>query len=115
MASRYIKPMITSRIPLAVLLSLCTLVGCNVAEKDEVIVAVYPTTKRCAIREQPVDCAQAGVYLRDTLKIKPEREVVASFTGSDPGSKDDPILDNVAADIRASGFKNVRTARFDLQ
>jgi hypothetical protein len=103
----------TSRTLLA--FALCALAGCNVKDQEAITVAVYPTTQRCAIQEQPVDCAQVGPYLRDTLKIKSEREVVASFTGMDPGSKDDPILDRIAAEIRAAGFKHVRTARFDLQ
>lgn len=76
---------------------------------------VYQTTQRCTIKDQPVDCAQVAAYLRDTLKIKPERQVVVSFTGADSGSKEDPILDAVAAEVRTAGFKDVRTARFDFK
>ena len=113
--TRILESMPTSQSLLTLALTLCTLAGCNVKDQEAITVAVYPTTQRCAVQEQTVDCAQVGTYLRDTLKLKPEREVVASFTGMDPGSKDDPILDRIAAEIRAAGFKNVRTARFDLQ
>lgn len=104
----------TSSELLTLVLFLCTLTGCKVEEQEAITVAVYPTTQQCAIKEQAVDCAQVGAYLRDALKIKPERQVVISFTGSDSGSKEDPILNDIAAEVRAAGFKDVRTARFDF-
>lgn len=96
-------------------LTLCASVGCEVAEQESITVAVYPTAQGCVVKEQPVDCRRVGVYLRDTLKIKFDRQVMVSFTGSDPGSKDAPLLDRIAAEVRAVGFKDVRTARFGFQ
>jgi len=96
-------------------LMLCVLAGCKMAEQESITVAVYPSTQTCAIKEHAVDCAQVGIYLHDTLKIKPDQQVIISFTGSDPGSKDDPILDRIADQVRVAGYRDVRTARFGFQ
>jgi hypothetical protein len=91
------------------------LAACNLEDQGMVTVAVYPTTKRCTIKEIEVDCAQVGEYLRDTLKIAPERQIAVSFTGMDPGSEDDKSIDRIADVVRAAGFKDVRTPRIDMK
>lgn len=94
---------------------LCVLSGCKEPEPDYTTVAVYPTTQQCGVNEQMMVCAEVGTYLRDTLKIKPERQVIVSSVGSDPLSKEDASLNVIAAKIRESGFKDVRTANFDVK
>jgi len=96
-------------------LLLCSLTACKIDEQEAVTVVVYRSTQQCTVKEKPVDCAQVGTYLRDTLKLKPERQIAVSFTGSDPGSKEDPILDTVASIVRAAGFKDVRAIRFGFE
>ncbi len=91
-----------------------TLAACNLEHDTPVSVVVYPTIKRCAIKEQPVDCGQLGIYLRDTLKIDANRRVDVSVAGTDPISKDDKSIDRIADLIRAAGYKDVRALRFGL-
>jgi len=94
---------------------LFTLSGCKEPPPDYTTVAVYPTAQRCGVDKQMMVCDDIAAYLRDTLKLKPERQIVVSSVGSDPLPKDDPSLNLIAATITAAGFKDVRTARFDLQ
>ena len=89
--------------------------GCDVSKFEPVTVAVYPSTQKCSIQEQPVDCEQVGTYLRDTLKISLEREIDVSYTGADQPNKNDVMVDQVANVVRAAGFKNVLAARFDIR
>lgn len=96
-------------------LALCTLTGCNVDEQESITVAVYPTTQRCGINEQMMICGEVGAYLRDTLKLKPDRSIIVSAVGIDPLPKDDNSLNKIAETIKAVGFKDVRTANFDVQ
>ncbi len=90
------------------------LAGCKPPEPD-ITVGVYPTTQQCGINEQMMTCDKVAAYLHDTLKIKPERQVIVSSVGSDPLPKEDQSLEKIAETITAVGFKEVRTARFDLQ
>ncbi len=80
---------------------------------EPVTVAVYPSTHKCTIDDQPIVCDQIGEYLRDTLKINTSRQIDVSYTGADPGHKGDTMLDQVADNVRAAGFKQVNAARFD--
>ncbi len=94
---------------------LLLLTGCKPPEPDYTTVAVYPTTQQCGVNEQMMPCQKVAAYLRDTLKIKPERQVIVSSVGIDPLPKDDSSLDKIAETITAIGFKDVRTARFDVK
>jgi hypothetical protein len=92
--------------------------ACGVNQEVPLSVVVYPSVKRCTVvqhdKEQEVECAQLGVYLRDTLKINAGRQINVSFSGSDTVPKEDSSIDRVAELIRASGFKDVRAYRFGL-
>jgi|GEM_PF-2228993 len=91
------------------------IVGCKEPEPDYTTVAVYPSTQQCGINEQMMTCDKVAAYLHDTLKLAPTRQVIVSSVGSDPLPKEDQSLEQIAATIAAVGFKDVRTARFDLQ
>jgi hypothetical protein len=91
------------------------LTSCKEPEPDYTTVAVYPTTQRCGINEQMMTCDKVAAYLHDTLKIKPDRQIIVSSVGADPLPKEDQSLEKIAATITAIGFKDVRTARFDMQ
>jgi hypothetical protein len=92
--------------------------ACGVNQELPLTVVVYPAVKRCAVvqqdKEQEVDCAQLGVYLRDTLKIDAARQINVSFSSSDTVPKENESIDRVAELIRDSGFKDVRAYRFGL-
>jgi len=88
--------------------------ACNITSETSVTVVVYPTLKRCAIKEQPVECTQLGTYLHETLKIDTNQRVYVSVAGTDPTSKEDTSIDRIAELIRASGYKDVRALRFGL-
>jgi len=88
--------------------------GCDMSKYEPVTVAVYPSTHKCAIHDQPVDCEQAGTYLHDTLKVEFDHQIDVSYTGADQPPKDDPMVDQVANTVRASGFTKVNAARFDM-
>lgn len=94
---------------------LLILTSCEQPEPDYTTVAVYPTTQQCGINEQMMTCGQVAAYLRDTLKIKPDRQVIVSSVGIDPLPKEDLSLEKIAETITAVGFKDVRTARFDVK
>jgi hypothetical protein len=94
---------------------LLVLAGCKQPEPDYTTVAVYPTTQQCGVNEQMMSCDKVAAYLRDTLKIKPGRQVVVSSVGIDPLPKEDQSLEKIAETITAAGFKDVRTARFDMK
>ena len=96
----------------AVALSLC---ACKELPPDYTTVAVYPSQQRCGIEEQLMICGDVAAYLRDTLKLNQDRQVIVSEVGSDPLPKEDTSLELIAASITAVGFKDVRTARFSLQ
>jgi hypothetical protein len=110
------------RVLLSILIALCvtSLVACDVNMNQEMhfTVVVYPIDKRCTVKpteqEVEVDCMQLGVYLRDTLKINPARQIDVSLSGSTDVPKEDQSIDKVAELIRAAGFKDVRTWRFGL-
>lgn len=107
-------------IPVCTVLCIAMLAACDVNMNQEApfTVVVYPVAKRCTVKpteqEVEVDCMQVGVYLRDTLKINPARQVDVSLSGSDNVPKEDQSVDKVAELIRAAGFKDVRTWRFGL-
>lgn len=90
------------------------LAACKPPEPSFTTVAVYPSTQQCGVDEQRMSCKDIAAYLRDTLKLKPERQVIVSSVGSDPLPKEDPSLERIAETITAAGFKDVRTARFDF-
>ena len=91
------------------------LAACKQPEPDYTTVAVYPTTQQCGVNEQMMTCDKVAAYLHDTLKIKSERQVIVSSVGSDPLPKEDQSLEKIAETITAVGFKDVRTARFDVK
>lgn len=97
------------------LMSVLLLSGCKQPEPDYTTVAVYPTTQQCGVNEQMMTCDKVAVYLRDTLKLPPQRQVFVSSVGIDPLPKEDTSLEKIAETITAAGFKDVRTARFDMQ
>lgn len=94
---------------------LFTLAGCKPPEPAYTTVAVYPSRQQCGIEEQMMACGEVAAYLRDTLKLKPDRLIYVSSVGSDPLPKEDTSLEKIADTITAAGFKDVKTARFDLQ
>jgi hypothetical protein len=94
---------------------LLMLASCKEPEPDYTTVAVYPTTQQCGIDEQMMTCDKVAAYLHDTLKLSPTKRIVVSSVGSDPLPKEDQSLEKIAETITAVGFKDVRTARFDVQ
>jgi hypothetical protein len=88
--------------------------ACNTEQYEPIYVAVYVGTKSCAIKDVPLDCKQLPEYLRDTLKVKPDREITVSTTGTEEVSKEDQTIDRIAEYIRANGFSNVKAVRFQL-
>ena len=105
----------TRALPISTSAVLCMLCGCNVDKFEPITIALYPSTQKCTINEQLVDCEQVGTYLRDTMKTDIKREIDVSYTGADAPPKDYPMVDQVANTVRAAGFTNVRAARFDLK
>jgi hypothetical protein len=95
-----------------------TVTSCGVNQESPLSVVVYPTAQRCTVvqqeKELPVECAQLGAYLRDTLKINAGRRINVSFSGAESVPKEDASIDRVAELIRESGFKDVRAYRFGL-
>ncbi|MGC3982574.1 MAG: hypothetical protein QM808_15100 [Steroidobacteraceae bacterium] len=81
------------------------LAGCKESEPDYTTVAVYPSQQRCGINEQMMICGDVGTYLRDTLKLKPERQVIVSAVGVDPLPKDDRSLEIIADKVREAGSR----------
>ena len=102
-----------------VLLTATLIVACDVNQELPITVVVYPSEKRCTVKqdekETPVDCAQLGAYLRDTLKIASKRQVDVSTSASENVPKEDQSIDRIAEVIRASGFTDVRVWRFGMQ
>ena len=94
---------------------LLVLAGCKQPETDYTTVAVYPSQRQCGIDDKMMPCQEVAAYLRDTLKLPPEHQVVVSSVGIDPLPKEDNLLDKIAETISAAGFHDVRTARFDLK
>jgi hypothetical protein len=99
----------------SVVMLLCALTGCGQLPEESVIVAVYPSRQQCGIDQKMMKCGEIAAYLRDTLKLKTDREVVVSAVSSDPLPKRDDSLDRIAVTIRDAGFKDVRTANFDMK
>ena len=100
--------------PFIALLAPAVFAGCNAEQYEPINVAVYPSTMSCAIEDKPLDCTQLGIYIRDTLKAAPDREITVSFAGTEKTSPDDKSVDRIAEVIRKAGFTNVRVIRFDL-
>ncbi len=94
---------------------LLALSGCKPADRDHTTVAVYPSQQQCGVEEKMMPCGEIAAYLRDTLKLKPERLVYVSAVGSDPLPKEDTSLEKIAATLTAAGFTDVRTANFDVK
>ncbi len=92
-----------------------TLAACKPADPDHTTVAVYPSQQQCGGEEKMMSCGEIAAYMRDTLKLNPERRVFVSSVGSDPLPKEDSSLEKIAETITAAGFKDVRTSRFDFQ
>lgn len=105
--------MIAERILLLVVAQ-SSLAACGLKQEDSVIVAVYPSKQQCGIEKSMMKCGEIAAYLRDTLKVRPERRVVVSAVGSDPLPKEDKSLGKIAETIRKVGYKDVRTANFEL-
>jgi hypothetical protein len=108
-----------NKITLGVVISVAFgVAACDVNQEMPLTVVVYPIVKKCAIKqqekEQEVECAKLGTYLHETLKVSANRQINVSLTGTDPVSKDDKSIDNVAELIRTAGYKDVRTWRFGM-
>ena len=104
-----------SRIAPAIVMLLSGLTACKEPEPDYTTVAVYPSTLACVVKEVPVQCEQVAIYLRDTLKVGANHQIIVSEVSSDPVSKEDVLLDRIADGVRKIGYKNVRTSSFDLK
>lgn len=91
------------------------LAACAPADPGYTTVAVYPSRQQCGIDERMMSCPEVAVYLRDTLKLQPDRLVYVSAVSSDPLPKGDASLDSIAKSLADVGFKDVRTANFDLK
>jgi hypothetical protein len=90
------------------------LAACKEPEPQYTTVAVYPSTLACVVNDVSVACQEIAIYLRDTLKLKPDRQIIISAVFSDPINKESPLLDQIAEGVRKVGYKDVRTANFDL-
>jgi biopolymer transport protein ExbD len=90
------------------------LAACNTEQYEPIYVAVYVSTKSCAIKEVPLDCQQLPQYLKETLKAKPDRVITVSLAGTEEVKKEDETVDRVAELIRSAGFTDVRAVRFGL-
>jgi 5-deoxy-D-glucuronate isomerase len=88
--------------------------ACNTEQYEPIHIAVYVSTKSCSIKEVPLDCQQLPQYLKETLKVKPDREITVSVTGTEDVSKEDQTIDRIAEYIRANGFTDVKAVRFQL-
>jgi hypothetical protein len=110
-----IEIMSTSRLLLSASLVVLAIAGCKQPEPDYTTVAVYPSQQQCGVEEKMMSCGEIAAYLRDTLKLRPERLVYVSSVGSDPLPKEDTSLERIAETITAVGFKDVRTANFDVK
>jgi hypothetical protein len=103
---------------IVIALVVLTAAACDVSQQLPVTVVVYPSTARCTViqndQEQPVQCAQLGVHLRDVLKIAADRQIDVSLPGSEAVTKEDKSIDLIADRIRAAGYSNVRSVRFGL-
>lgn len=104
-----------SWIAIATVVSLLGLSACKEPKPDYTTVAVYPSKQKCGVEEKMMDCGEVAVYLRDSLKLGANRLIYVSSVGGDPLPKEDTSLEKIAATITAIGYKDVRTARFDLK
>jgi hypothetical protein len=99
---------------LAILLTLA-LAACNVEQYEPINIAVYPSTKRCAIKDVPMACETLGPYLRDTLKASVSRDITVSYAGTETVEKGDTSIEQIADVIKATGYKNVRAVRYEMK
>jgi hypothetical protein len=90
------------------------LAACNTEQYEPIHIAVYVSTKSCAIKEVPLACEQLPQYLKETLKVKPDREITVSVAGTEDVSKEDKTIDRIAELIRAAGFTDVKAVRFQI-
>ena len=89
--------------------------GCDGSQQEPITVAVYARAGRCTVKEQDVPCNEVAAHLKDTLKIALGREIDVSLTGGEDVPKEDKSIDLIAESIRALGYKDVRTWRFDTK
>jgi hypothetical protein len=97
-------------------LLICALLlsACNTEQYEPIHIAVYPSTKSCAVKEVPLDCKQLPQYLKETLKVKLDRVIVVSYAGTEEVTKEDPAIDRIAELIRSAGFTDVKAVRFQI-
>ena len=94
---------------------LATIAACQVEQYEPINIAVYPSVKRCMIKETVMECEKLPGYLRDLLKAGADREITVSYAGSETVEKGDTSVDQIADLIKASGYKNVRAIRYDMK
>jgi hypothetical protein len=91
------------------------LAACNTEQYETIYVAVYPSTKSCAIKDKPLDCGKIGEYLRDALKATANREIAISYVGTETAPQGDTSLEQIADLIKKVGYRNVRVVRYDMK
>lgn len=94
---------------------LLLLAGCDTSQYESVIVGVYPSRQQCGVGQEFMKCGEVAAYLRDTKKVKPQREIVVSAVSSDPLPKTDRSLEKIAQTIRDAGYTDVRAVNFDFK
>jgi len=94
---------------------LATLAACDTSQYEPINIAVYPSVKRCAIKETPLDCQKLAAYLRDTLKARAGRDITVSYAGTETVEKGDTSVDQIADLLKAAGYTNVRAVRYEMK
>jgi hypothetical protein len=98
---------------IAAVITLTALTACDTEKYQPITVAVYPNLSRCMIKEHALPCAEAGIHLRDRLTIAPDRQIDVSMFQMDK-SHNPKDIEQVAAFVRAAGFKDVRVWHFSF-
>jgi hypothetical protein len=99
---------------IATLIALTALTACDTEKYQPITVAVYPNLSQCVIKEHPLPCTEAGTHLRDKLSIPPDRQIDVSMYRMDK-SHNPKDIEQVAAFVRAAGFKDVRVWHFSFE
>ena len=97
------------------LFTAAALCACDLEKSQSVNIAVHPSIKVCSIDETPMACEKLGVYLRDTMKVAASRDITVSYAGTETVQKGDTSVEQIAALIKATGYKNVRAVRYEMK
>ena len=97
----------------AAVIAATALTACDTEKYQPITVAVYPNLAQCVIKEHTVPCAEAGIHLRDRLSITSHRQIDVSMYRMDK-SHNPKDIEQVAAFVRAAGFKDVRVWHFSF-